>query len=44
MGSGSPYSAWAWLTPSEVEERLTKQGDEQVWEGIKAMFGLGQQS
>lgn len=43
MASDSPYSAWAWVTPSEIEERLRKQGDEKVWNGIKAMFGIGEQ-
>jgi hypothetical protein len=27
------------LTPSEVEEKLNSQGDEKIWQGIKAMFG-----
>jgi hypothetical protein len=28
------------LTPKEVEEKLKAQGDEKIWEGIKAMFGV----
>jgi large subunit ribosomal protein L46 len=39
LASGATFSSWAWLTPTEVEEKLKGQGDEKVWQGIKAMFG-----
>jgi large subunit ribosomal protein L46 len=38
--SESGISTWAWLTPSEIEERLKGQGDEQVWERVQLMFGM----
>jgi large subunit ribosomal protein L46 len=40
LSSKAEFSSWAWLTPKEVEEKLKAQGDEKIWEGIKAMFGV----
>ncbi|WWD18045.1 hypothetical protein CI109_102492 [Kwoniella shandongensis] len=39
LSSSSGYSAFAWLSAAEVEDRLRKQGDEKLWESIKGMFG-----
>ncbi|RSH77766.1 54S ribosomal protein L17 mitochondrial [Apiotrichum porosum] len=33
------WSKHAWLTAEEVEARLRKQGDDKVWDNVKAMFG-----
>lgn len=40
----SDYQSWSWLTRQEVEERLMSQGDEAVWEGVKGMFGVADES
>jgi len=40
LSSSAAFSSWAWLTPKEVEEKLKAQGDEKIWEGLKAMFGV----
>jgi large subunit ribosomal protein L46 len=40
LSSKAAFTSWAWLTPKEIEEKLKAQGDEKVWEGIKAMFGV----
>lgn len=39
----SGYSKGAWLTAEEVEERLRKQGDEKLWDGVKGMLGVGEE-
>lgn len=39
----SGISSWAWLTTEEIEERLRKQGDEKLWDGVKGMFGVMEQ-
>lgn len=41
MQKESGYSAHAWLTTEEVEERLRKQGDGALWDSVKGMFGVG---
>ncbi|WVQ85453.1 hypothetical protein IAT38_007618 [Cryptococcus sp. DSM 104549] len=43
LSSPSPYSTWAWLTTPEVEAKLRKQGDEKLWEGVKGLFGVGEE-
>jgi large subunit ribosomal protein L46 len=43
LSSSAEFSSWAWLTAKEVEEKLKSQGDEKIWEGIKAMFGVVQE-
>jgi len=40
LSSKAAFTSWAWLTPKEIAEKLKAQGDEKVWEGIKAMFGV----
>ncbi|WVR05807.1 hypothetical protein IAU60_002832 [Kwoniella sp. DSM 27419] len=40
LSESSTYSSFAWLNAAEVEERLKQQGDEQLWESVKGMFGV----
>ncbi|TYJ53736.1 hypothetical protein B9479_005644 [Cryptococcus floricola] len=43
LSPSSPYTAHAWLTAEEVEERLKKQGDDKIWESVKGMFGVSKE-
>lgn len=40
LAKESGYSAHAWLTAKEVEERLRKQGDDKLWDSVKGLFGI----
>ncbi|ORX34215.1 hypothetical protein BD324DRAFT_583915, partial [Kockovaella imperatae] len=40
LSSSGPWSDLAWLNLSELEERLKAQGDEPLWDGVKAIFGV----
>lgn len=39
----SGITSWAWLTAEEVQERLRKQGDDELWNSVKGMFGVGEE-
>ncbi|GFZ43199.1 hypothetical protein JCM24511_00918 [Saitozyma sp. JCM 24511] len=36
------WSAHAWLSAKEVEEKLRAQGDDKVWDAVKGMFGVAE--
>jgi large subunit ribosomal protein L46 len=44
LSEESGYSTHAWLTAAEVEARLRKQGDDKVWDSVKGMFGVAEET
>jgi len=39
LDPASPTSSWAWLIPSEIEDRLRSHGDEAMWQAIERILG-----